>query len=291
MNRELFGEYTVEYAASKVGSLTVSSEGLKAKFAAACVVATGEILRLAILTGDRYVALGVMLPDGDKLRFSKKFSSHDLKSRGITSIEGCRLVSNLEDISVPKTVPRIAPEPLSPEEPVPDMKREPVLLPESKPEPLFLPKPSPREGPPPLPDTAPEQILLPEPRQKAEPVQEPEALRSWKAVQQAEKPPDSAAHPISEEDVVDVSPYPEPPSKWTPQRDITALFSNQDMVAASQSVQDALTRPGTDWTELAIPFEAGNPFPLMPIFCFGKSLLIDGRPHLVFRIKNGNLLS
>ena len=307
MNKEFFGEYTVEYAASKVGKLIVSPEGLTAKFVSVCVVATGEILRLAILSGDRYVPLGVMLPDGDKLRFHKKFSSNALKLKGIGSIDGCRLISKRDDLSLPsppvreeaEIAPSPVPEPLSPAEPIPPPETEPESIPTLKPAAKPEPIPPPETEPEPIP--VPEPIRKPEPAPPPEPESPPEPTHSWKALPTISEQQEAPLPRFSETDVEDVLPYPAPSlavesegdasPQWTSQANISALFSDQDLKTASQTVEEAMTRPGDDYIALAIPFEAGKPFPLMPIFCFGRSEMLHGRPHLVFHIKNGNLLS
>ena len=93
------------------------------------------------------------------------------------------------------------------------------------------------------------------------------------------------------------APEPEPPPtpelptpKWTPHPDPGILFTDPDLVAACRHVTAALTRPcGGDCIELAVPFETGSPFPLMPVFCRGEVTEIDGNAYLVFRIKNGTL--
>ncbi|MCL2562681.1 MAG: hypothetical protein FWE08_01415 [Oscillospiraceae bacterium] len=277
MFEQLIGEYTVEYANTKVGRLTVSSQGLTARFIAECVVATAEILRLAVLVGDRYVILGVLLPDGDTLRFTKAYSKNDLRLKGLTSIDACRLVSKHDALVAPTPMP--APEP----KPTPTPAPEPAPVEDDNNRPAAdITAPTPDldwELVRPLDEDAilfthAAQIPAPEPLVIEEPVPEPKP----------EPAPELAADPIP-----DPAPPP-PPIKWTPHPAPGILFTDPDLVTASANIQNAMTRPcGKDCIELAVPFEAGQPFPLLPIFCFGKAAEIADRAYLVFRIKNGSL--
>ena len=299
MLQELFGEYTVAYSNWEVGRLTVSLEGLMVRFTCECVVATAEILRLAILVGDRYVLLGVLLPDGDKLRFTKQYSKIDLQSRGLTSIDGCRLVTGHDALptAAPASAPTPTPTPTPAIEtiaatpdpitetlaPKPEPKPEPQPAPVPEPEPELTPKPEPT--PEPEPDPAPEPEPAPQPDPHWDPVRE---LGDDKVlyIHTAHIPAPEMEPPPPE------PPIAEPPTaKWTPHPNPGILFTDPDLVSACTHISGALTRPcGGDCIELAVRFEAGQPFPLLPIFCHGHAIDIDGRPHLVFRIKNGNLV-
>lgn len=117
---EIHGEYSVRYGGSPVGHLSVSQKGLMTEFKCECVLATGEILRLAVLSRNRYEILGVMLPDGDRLRYKKSYSKNDLAKMSLDSIDGCKLVrpgdSLLPDHPAPPEEPYVN-EPDAPEEP------------------------------------------------------------------------------------------------------------------------------------------------------------------------------
>jgi len=339
MNHEMLGEYAVEYGGTKVGKLIVSQAGLKVQFSCVCVVACREVLRLAILCGERYVVLGVLFPDGDKLRFRKSYSRHDLQTKGLHAIDGCRLVTKQDVLptpikpaapepeSVPESKPEAAPEPNpTPPEPVPESPPAPVPIPKPNlvPTPLFIPASAPLPTPIPEPDnpatplpvpdpeptSAPESMPIPEPIPPPEPTPAPVDPPS-------EPPPEPGGREpnfiFSDADVDNVDPYPTPPetsqstsptwtpvtrieagkrpdTAWTPITDLGSLFTDPELQAASQSVTGAMIRKQMDCTELAIPFAVGTPFPLMPIFCFGRSAEIDGSAYLVFQIKNGNLV-
>ena len=299
MLQELFGTYTVEYNHTKVGQLTVSEQGLMTRFACECVVATAEVLRLAVLVGTRYVVLGVLFPDGDKLRFTKQYSKNDLRLKGLSSIDACRLVSR-HDTFATDPVPAShaeterfimgasAPGPLSEPEPVWEPARnisdDKVLYTHTAK--ITVDEPSTRtEGTNETPKAVhpPESNLEPAPEPKIE--LRPEPTPEPKPEPTPKPRPEPTSEPGPE-------PTPEPlPVKWTPHPDPGILFTDPDLVSASAYLKGTMTRPcGNDCIELAVPFEYGKPFPLLPIFCFGTAVEIDDRAYLVFRIKNGNLI-
>lgn len=322
MNHEMLGEYAVEYGGSKVGKLTVAQAGLKVQFSCVCVVACGEVLRLAILCEDRYVVLGVLLPDGDKLRFHKSYSRHDLEMKGLHAIDGCRLVAKQDTLTaptkpatpepevVPEPGPEVAPEPKpTPLKPVTPPRAESAPAPTLEPIPLSIPASAPLPPPIPAPDILTEPLPVPEPEAIPPPEPIPVPIDP-----PPEPPPELGGREpdliFSDADVDDVDPYPQPEPPitssvwtpvariepeypdpaWTPLTDLGALFTDPELQMASQQVTGAMIRKQRAFTELAIPFIVGTPFPLMPIFCFGQSAEIDGSSYLVFQIKNGNLV-
>jgi len=337
MLQELFGEYVVEYGGTKVGRLSVSGEGLMVRFSCECVVVTTDILRLAILCENRYVVLGVLLPDGDKLRFTKRYSKNDLRMRGLSAIHSCRLLSRRDALFTETAEP-------NPPSSVPTPQEEPampILTPTANPIPAtpdfiietMAPPPEPAiqvlaPAPPPEPESEPElpapisepiiEILAPEmepeptpepetppppSEPEAEPLQDPIPPLHWESIRDLD---DSTLYthtarvtaeeaPVADADLEDIDPFPiseqemaVPP--WTPHPDPGLLFTDPDLTAACTTISEAKTRPcGDDCIELAVLFESGKPFSLMPIFCLGQAGEIDGRSHLIFRIKNGTI--
>jgi len=313
MMKELFGEYIVEYNSAKVGLLTVSEHGLMARFTCQCVVATAEVLRLAILSGDRYIPLGVLLPEGDKLHFAKQFSKNDLRMKGLSSIDGCRLVTSRDTLTaeprpmpIPEPMPEPTPEPEPIPEPIPAPEPEPIPPPE--PEPIPQPALTPESELPPTPvgdgvldvppDLEPDPNPFPEPEwESIEELDDRKAIYTHAAIITADPPS------VADENPDDIDPYPViaalapepepmPTAPWTAHPDPGLLFLDPDLIAACANISGAMTRPcGNDCIALAVPFESGKPFPLMPVFCFGKAEEVNGRSHLVFQIKNGILVS
>jgi len=292
MLQELFGEYTVDYGGTKVGRLTVSGQGLMTRFTCECVVATAEIMRLAILMGDRYIALGVLLPDGDKLHFTKSYSKNDLRQKGLSSIDGARLVGTHDIFTVPVSAPAPTPMPT----PEPNLVGDDAHIVPSPPEPEPISEPEP--NPDPVGDAVPSVPPLPEPEPMPEPEPIPEPNPVGDDAHIVPPPPEphmEVAQELSEDAVLLThaahieAPEPTAP-KWTPHPDPGILFTDPDLIAACRHVTGALTRPcGGDCIELAVPFEAGSPFPLMPVFCRAEAAEISGNAYLLFRINNGKL--
>jgi len=278
MNQELHGEYAIEHSGTKVGQLTVSAAGIRTSFQAQCVMATGEVLRLTLLVGEQYIPLGVMLPNRDKLLFEKRYSRLELQTKGVTAIHGVRLMAagqtppppkpTVED-TVPST-PAPAPEPaVETLVSIPEPAIE-TLAPAPEPEPIIEPSDHHWESVRILPDNR--AIYTHEARIAASPL------------------------PVADEDLDDINPYPTaqavPASipNWIPCSDPAALFTDPHLTAAGNRIREAMTRPQVDHIELAVPFDTGEPFPLMPIFCLGEVTDIGGRAHLVFQIKDGEII-
>ena len=276
MTQELHGEYVIEHNSTKVGNLIVSQSGIRTTFKAECVVATAQILRLTILVGEQYIPLGVMRPEGDKLHFEKRYSRNELQTKSITTIHGAKLIS----------IDQPAPEPTP--APLPEATTRLESAPES------IPKPTP--APEPAPTPTPEAEVRPEPTEP--PIQDWETVRDL--------PDDKAIYthtaritienPVADADLEDIDPYPDTTpaittsTDWVPCLAPSALFTDPTLAATSQNIQGAMIRERSDQTELAVPFGAGEPFPLMPIFCKGEATEFQGKTYLVFQIKDGKIV-
>ncbi|MGE4485574.1 MAG: hypothetical protein AB7C97_10745 [Oscillospiraceae bacterium] len=94
--------------------------------------------------------------------------------------------------------------------------------------------------------------------------------------------------PEPEEKTAVIAP-PESPL-WLPAYDAASLFSDADIASACRDVTGALTMEDGNSQLIAIPIILGAPFPLMPVFCFGRSEIIDGNNYVVFRVRNGKLI-
>jgi len=215
---EIYGKYSVYLDGSHVGHLTVSQVGLMTEFNCECILATSEVLRLAILCGDKYRVFGVMLPDGDRLRCIKRFSKNELTRMSIDSIDGCKLAR--------------AGDSLTPEKPI-----------------------------------------------AVEAAVEEEA--------ESVPPEENAIEPaVAQETVVPE----ENKLLWQFEERPWELFADEEFRDICKNITGALRMTVEGVTLLAIPLVSGEPFPAMPIFCFGESLQIQGEDYLIFKIKNGELV-
>jgi hypothetical protein len=79
-------------------------------------------------------------------------------------------------------------------------------------------------------------------------------------------------------------------SDWRPAGNPAALFfEDRDIARSCEGVTDALVSARAGLVLLAVPISPGEPFPMMPVFCFGTPWKIGGRDYIVFRIKDGCL--
>ena len=77
---------------------------------------------------------------------------------------------------------------------------------------------------------------------------------------------------------------------WRPIQEPSALFDDSDLANACRGVRGSLTMEADGITLLAIPVTPTEPFPLMPVFCFGDPVMIGGSEYVVFKSKNGNFV-
>jgi hypothetical protein len=199
------------------------------------------------------VNIGVAAPENGALRLMKSFSRSALRSLGLEPEMGFFLILTGEkfDAAPPESVPPES----APEEP--ETPEQPVEEPE---EPVKEPSGEPQEAP------------TEEPPNEKEPTEEPPAKDSPAPVPPTPPPPAPAK------------------GEWSPLEDPSALFDDPDIAAACQNAKGALVKEEYGVTLLAIPVIAGTPFPMMPVFCFGDYVVIDGREYVVFKIKNGNFV-
>lgn len=78
-------------------------------------------------------------------------------------------------------------------------------------------------------------------------------------------------------------------SSWAAVSDASGLFEDPELAQICRSLSGALLREAQGGQLLAIPVSSTAPFPMMPVFCFGKPAVISGREYVLFKIQNGNL--
>ena len=77
---------------------------------------------------------------------------------------------------------------------------------------------------------------------------------------------------------------------WIPCDDLSSAFSQPELQNACRKVPGGLIRQENGLVRVAIPISSSRPFPMMPVFCFGRSLFLHGREYLEFCTKNGCLV-
>ena len=87
----LTGSYTIMDGERAAGTLEVSRQGGYFRFRAACSAECGELLRLAVRSGERIADLGVLAPEEGQWRLDRRYSPADLRALGIGEIGACFL--------------------------------------------------------------------------------------------------------------------------------------------------------------------------------------------------------
>ena len=99
--------------------------------------------------------------------------------------------------------------------------------------------------------------------------------------------------------IPEVKPAPEPElpvpaptaqSQWQPEYEPWNLFDDEELKNACYGLKGALCKQENEAILLAVPISPSEPFPMMPVFCFGSTEEICGRQYVVFIIKNGQLV-
>lgn len=78
--------------------------------------------------------------------------------------------------------------------------------------------------------------------------------------------------------------------EWTPEPEPWRLFDDEDISRSCRNITGAFVRFDGDVSYLAVPISPNEPFPPMPIFCFGTLERINGRDHVVFTMKDGRFV-
>ncbi len=78
-------------------------------------------------------------------------------------------------------------------------------------------------------------------------------------------------------------------SSWTKIPNPGILFDDHSIQETCEGLSNALIMEQDEYVLLAVPVLATEPFPMMPVFCFGRSGDIDDQEYIIFKIKNRNL--
>ena len=78
---------------------------------------------------------------------------------------------------------------------------------------------------------------------------------------------------------------------WRNIDDPSSLFSDPELTETASLIKNGMAAEDEDGTTLfAIPISADAPFPLMPVFRYGWSAMVEGKCCIVFRLKDGELI-
>lgn len=308
----LTGDYPVIAEGRSVGSLNISQNGLMTVFDCACDYISQEVLRLAAVCDGKYILLGVMMPEAGILRVKKSCTKNTLAGLGYQDTDIFHLIRNgdvysQKDETLPEHTPII-------QAPVNEAGQEAHELP-------F--KPVREEADPVSIQPEPEQAQDPDLQQAQDPdvqlTQSPDIQQAQSPdIQQAQIPDNQQAQapdihavfsepmPSDAEPVLQVRdenplpPHPDPEinmaqsdkpdlNGWNRIARPRVLFNDSGIAEVSDEISGALTLERDGLVYLAVPLLPNEPFPMMPVFCFGNSEEIGGQEYIVFKIKNGNL--
>ncbi len=87
----LTGSYEIMDGGERAGTLEVSRQGAYTRFRAACRAEGGELLRLAVRSGEKTADLGMLVPEAGQWRMDKRFSPAALRTLGVGEIGACFL--------------------------------------------------------------------------------------------------------------------------------------------------------------------------------------------------------
>lgn len=256
MMDNLIGTHRVIRNGEDAGTLTITQHGNMTVFDLSSDFESRDILRLAgVSHKQEYVAIGVAAPEGGMLKLRKSFSKSALKSLGLDETAGFFLILRDEKFKA-------------------EQNSEPDSVPETPPEQTQ------EQTPDPLPESAMESENPPPQLQAITPPPEPPRAAQVSSPQpQSSEVPHTEAFPESTDE-----------TGWEPIDDPSRLFSDADIAAACRGAKGCLTMQSDGITLLAIPIVPDEPFPMMPVFCFGDSVKINGREYIVFKSKSGNFV-
>lgn len=79
-------------------------------------------------------------------------------------------------------------------------------------------------------------------------------------------------------------------SPWSLVEDAASLFYDPELKETAAGIKGGIMANVGDTILFAIPISSEQPFPLMPVFRYGSSAMIEGKCCIVFRIKDGFLV-
>lgn len=78
--------------------------------------------------------------------------------------------------------------------------------------------------------------------------------------------------------------------EWQTVNDPSSLFADPELMETASTIKGGLSAANGDIVLFAIPISSEQPFPLMPVFRYGSSAMVEGKCCIVFQIRNGYLI-
>lgn len=285
------GEYTVSAEGQPIGKVYIRQDGLLLVFDCTCSSAGNDILRLAAVCGEKYIPLGVLIPEAGALHLKKSFTKNMLASIGYHDTSLFHLIRAGETYTPPEDTLSLLPEDpadtqtASLESAGLASGSNGVDLLEPEPDSSDLLEVKPIDGKAPLPQSAVPLVESIHSSLSTKP--EADAQNPILTVRYTE-PADPAPQ------VPDLVVKPAPPAPvcidgWIEIEQPGLLFKDPELSGICSGISGALFSEQDGILLLAVPISPTEPFSMMPIFCFGSSGQIGGHEYIIFKIKNGNL--
>lgn len=309
------GDFPVMAGGKTVGRLNIEQVGLMLVFNCTCEYKSRDVLRLAAVCGGKYVPLGVMIPDTEAQSGVHKGSLHLKKSltkNTLTSIGYDEAVSFhlIKPGAVYAIDAETEPEPAfhngdaDEDASTPDAQNnqpENVLSADDTEPIVYVDFPDPAEYEydpadygleldsvgsanlpvPALEDHMPKSENAANDNQTTHKTPEPEPFR------QVHKP--ASQVPAQEPVAVSAEKF-DSADGWMSISNPCKLFDDSIIQESCTEISNALFMEQNGYVLLAVPVIPTEPFPMMPVFCFGNSGAIAGQECIIFKIKNGHLV-
>lgn len=270
------GSFPVMADGRNVGKVTIEQNGQLFVFNCTCNLKSNDILRLAAVCDGKYTPLGVMAPEAGVLHLKKSFTKNALTSIGYHDAAAYHLIRPGEIYSETEEAEPAAAE------------AEPEVIPADVQEPIEyndFPDPVEYEY-----EFEPERVEVAGYSEPAGKAQTPEPEPVWQHQEPAiQLPYIEPAAPQPEPAAVSAEMTPSAVSGWMNITNPGSLFYDPSIQEYCQDVSNALISEQEGHVLLAIPVSPTEPFPLMPVFCFGSSGIIGGLDYIIFKIRDGNL--
>lgn len=291
------GIHDVYYNNSKCGVLEVTFDGLRTMFVCDSSIVSDILLRLFCLSGGKAVPIGVMVPEKDRLCLRRTFTKSALAAAELYTLEKCVLGQSAADVFAQLEIPDFHEQSRkkalmhdAPSEHVQDVNRSlPYAFPIQATNDRFpvresdvagssgnsiIPKPAPHD--PPF-KYAPNTAGL-ETRSAVKPIPSGQLFGASKSR--------NDPHPFLPSIKNNM-----PAEEWRPEPAAHELFRDTDIADVCRGLKGALRKEQGGKTLLAVPCRGDEPFPMMPVFCFGSCEMIEGEQYVVFGITDGKLVT
>ncbi len=291
------GIYDVYYNNSKCGVLEVTFDGLRTMFVCDSSIVSDILLRLFCLSGGKAVPIGVMVPEKGRLCLRRIYTKSALAAAELYTLEKCVLGQSAADVFAQLEIPDFHEQTHkkalmydAPSEHVKDLNRS---LPYAFPTQATNDRSPVRE-----PDVSgsSRHSISPKPAPHDPPFKYAPNTAGFETLSAVKLTPSGQLYGVpkawsnSHPDLPSIKNN-TPAEEWRPEQAAHELFRDTDIADVCRGLKGALRKEQGGKTLLAVPCRGDEPFPMMPVFCFGSCEMIEGEPYVVFGITDGKLVT